>query len=279
MLRNRWVELALAQQAAGQLEAARASALQARRHADACEGTPGFQELLTLSQLHELLGETDAALAMHRRYHAQVVHNLLAAQEVRVAELSAQISQQALQLENLDLRERYQGLADHAEALSRLAHTDALTGVLSRRALEAAYAELRAAPGPLALMLIDLDHFKQVNDRHSHLAGDEVLRRLARLLADELRGDDRVGRLGGEEFVVLLAGAPPLLAQRVAERLRERVQTHGWPALAPGLAVTFSAGLVQLRPGEGFEQAVARADLLLYRAKDQGRNRVIAADD
>lgn len=274
-MRERWIDLAWVQRELGNASAMAASAAEAQACADRIDEPPGFQDLESLARLRELQGRLDEALSLQRRHHEQVLHNVLAALEVRVAELSAQVSEQALRLEILELRERFDGLAVQARRLSELADTDALTGALTRRALETAYERLQKKRQPFALMLVDADHFKRVNDRHSHGVGDAVLRHLARLLAEDLRGDDRIGRYGGEEFTILLADLPLDQAPRVAERLRERVASHAWDSLAAGLSLSISAGLVEVAPDEPLEQALARADRLLYRAKDEGRDRIL----
>lgn len=272
-LRDRWLALARALQAHGDPAEAAACADTAARYAQAMDDAPGFQDLEALAELEAMRGQHREALALHRRFHQQVMHNMLAAFEVQLAERASAIGVQALRLENEDLRDRMATLSNHAQYLSRLAQTDDLTGALSRRALQDVFA-LRDRQRPWTLMLVDADRFKQVNDVFSHLVGDEVLKTLARIFFGHLRGDDCVGRFGGEEFVVLLAGAPIGEGARVAERLREAVARHPWDDIAANLAVTISAGLVELGPDEAFEAALARADRLLYGAKAAGRNRV-----
>jgi diguanylate cyclase (GGDEF)-like protein len=277
-LQLRWIDLAEAQLAAGQQDAARESALAAEALASQVDAPANHQRWLDLSRLNALLGRHETALQMHRRFHEHQVHVLTAAIEHQLAELTAQLTQRTLQLENVDLRERYAELANQAERLGHEARTDALTGVLTRRGLHAAFATLLSRgsqPGPVgALLVVDLDHFKRINDEHSHLVGDAVLKCVAGLLAAELRLPDAVGRYGGEEFVVLLAGVDAVQARRVAERLLQAVRQHDWAPLAPGLAVAFSGGLVSVAPGDTFDAAFARADALLYRAKALGRARI-----
>ena len=178
-------------------------------------------------------------------------------------------------LQNADLRELNAGLARSFQDITRVADTDSLTGVLNRRAIEAAFATLQLEGRRFVVAMIDLDHFKAVNDIHSHGVGDAVLRRVTATLQDGLRAPDRLGRYGGEEFTLLLAEADPAAGAMVVERLRERVAAVDWSVLAPGLVVTFSAGLVGVGSAESFDAAVARADRLLYQAKHLGRNRVI----
>jgi diguanylate cyclase (GGDEF)-like protein len=163
--------------------------------------------------------------------------------------------------------------------LHQRAMTDALTGALSRLALaEGAAAlieRLRASGQRLAVVMVDLDHFKQVNDRFGHTSGDAVLRQAAERLLAQLRPEALLARYGGEEFVALVPVDDLPVARRVAERLRTALGETPWDALVPGLqAVTASLGVTLLEPGETLERALARADEALYRAKNGGRNQV-----
>lgn len=154
------------------------------------------------------------------------------------------------------------------------AETDALTGVANRRKIVAMLDDAIAAAcvtaKPLSVAMIDLDHFKAINDRHGHLVGDEVLVRVARIAAGSLRGADTVGRMGGEEFVILLPSADGDQAAAVGERVRAAIASV--PADQPALAVTASVGVATLAPGESPAALLHRADLALYAAKGSGRN-------
>lgn len=166
-----------------------------------------------------------------------------------------------------------------ARRLRSLATTDALTGVANRRAIERAgigmFATARTEGTALSSLMLDIDHFKQVNDVHGHLAGDEVLRRVATACQGALRKADRLGRFGGEEFLAVLPGTAATPAAQVAERLRLAVQALDLDDVAPGLRVTASIGQATLRDEDDrFETLVDRADQALYRAKAGGRNRV-----
>ncbi|MDF1485302.1 diguanylate cyclase [Ramlibacter sp. H39-3-26] len=157
----------------------------------------------------------------------------------------------------------------------QLATHDALTGALSRRALLDACAEelerSRRRGHAMALLLLDLDHFKAVNDTYGHQTGDRVLAGFARRVRDTLRIQDRFGRYGGEEFVALLPETDLPAAQVAAERIRQRVSMPS-PSLP---RCTVSIGLATLQgPGDGIDAMLARADHALYRAKHSGRNRV-----
>lgn len=159
-----------------------------------------------------------------------------------------------------------------------LALTDPLTGVANRRELDHTIdrqvGRVRRGAGTLALLMLDLDHFKLLNDTHGHQAGDEVLRRTARAVEQELRAGDLVGRYGGEEFAVVMAGRRPEELAGVAERIRVAIARMAGPA-----PVTVSIG-VAWAPAHGLTRATLTkaADDALYSAKSAGRNRVVVAD-
>ena len=155
----------------------------------------------------------------------------------------------------------------HLELLGRWqqqALLDPLTGIANRRQFER---DLASSQPQDALLMLDIDHFKQVNDRHGHAAGDQVLCAAAQALSNELRGDDRVYRLGGEEFAVLLNGVSELQAQAVAERLRSLIAEQP----LGGVPISISLGL-SLRGNDAPQQTLEQADAALYRAKAAGRN-------
>ncbi len=167
------------------------------------------------------------------------------------------------------------------ERLRYLAARDALTDTLSRgRFFEVAREELARANRygrPLALAMLDLDHFKSINDRHGHRAGDEVLRAIAGLMTRGLRGQDHIGRYGGEEFAVLLPETSLEAAREVLERIRLAIVEMRLGFEGHELSITVSVGVVAVQSGEPFETALARADAALYRAKGAGRNVVVTA--
>ncbi|MFC6663303.1 GGDEF domain-containing protein [Deinococcus multiflagellatus] len=123
--------------------------------------------------------------------------------------------------------------------------------------------------------LLDIDHFKSVNDRFGHAVGDEVLTRVAQRLSAELREGDSLARFGGEEFLLILPGLGPKEARRVCERLRTTLSTLDWRALAPGLQVTGSFGVAAVRPGAAVKDILQAADAALYAAKAAGRDTVM----
>lgn len=157
---------------------------------------------------------------------------------------------------------------------------DGLTTVYNRRYLDRRLDDLLTEPrGPLAVALVDIDLFKNVNDTFGHLAGDQVLRRVAMLLREGLPQHGFCARYGGEEFMLVLPAVQPDDAVRVAEGARTRVAEHPWSALWPGLSVTISVGLAyEAESAFGDRRQVLEADHLLYAAKHAGRNRVAYRD-
>ena len=160
--------------------------------------------------------------------------------------------------------------------LRRLAEVDVLTGVATRRAfMETAQRAITLASerSPLAVVALDIDHFKSINDRYGHLVGDKILAALGEELRRECRAPDVVGRLGGEEFAILLSNTPLDAAVSVAERIRQRLLTTVVSVTeATRIAMTASFGVAAFSPGDTYEDLLGRADAGLYRAKRMGRN-------
>jgi diguanylate cyclase (GGDEF)-like protein len=159
------------------------------------------------------------------------------------------------------------------------ASVDTLTGLPNRRgvtrALEDAMTRVRAGGGCAALLL-DVDHFKSINDLLGHQTGDRTLAHIGRIISDNIRGADVAGRFGGEEFLVLLRDAGRERALQVAERLRAAIQSGGL-CYADGKPVTISIGVAYAGPADGPNDVIERADRALYRAKNAGRNCVFEA--
>jgi diguanylate cyclase (GGDEF)-like protein len=168
--------------------------------------------------------------------------------------------------------------------LERAAATDYLTGLPNRRSLAGTGAEAflaaRAAGGGFSVAVFDVDKFKAINDTHGHEAGDRALVHVANRLFGEIRPTDLIARTGGEEFVVLLRGLATADAVVIAERMRAAVQHSDFIIDGGRVAITISAGLAVLRPGDAsYDDVLRRADGALYRAKANGRNRVEIAED
>jgi diguanylate cyclase (GGDEF)-like protein len=155
----------------------------------------------------------------------------------------------------------------------RAAASDALTGLGNRRLFDQLMGELR---GGGALLLIDVDHFKGINDTYSHRVGDRVLAEIAGVLRDHCRRDEVAVRFGGDEFAMLLK-TEPAEAARVAERIREVIVAYDWSVVAPGLRVTLSMGLASFTGEVSGHELFDLADRHLYTAKRNGRNQLAAA--
>ena len=211
-----------------------------------------------LVELHERRGELEQALTEHKR--------LRAIEQQRFDERSEQLLR--------TMQVRFQ-----LEQLERDSVTDPLTGLLNRRglarALERAQAQVHDDDRPLSVVLLDLDDFKAVNDRFSHTAGDEVLRRIGELLRSRARRGDACARFGGEEFVVLLPDCDLPAARRIAEELRATIRDHDWSAVVPGVTVTCSAGVAALDAGTDEHALLVAADGALRAAKRGGKDRVV----
>jgi diguanylate cyclase (GGDEF)-like protein len=171
------------------------------------------------------------------------------------------------------LTARTSALREEQDRLRRLATIDELTGVLNRRGLEAALEDLESQPEGVALVLLDIDHFKRINDRWGHTTGDEVLRRVAGIAAANLRARDVIGRWGGEEFLIACQGQHVEDAAHLAEKLRESIESSCIDAKGR-FGITASFGVALAPPGTSAQRAFKRADAALYRAKSAGRNRV-----
>jgi diguanylate cyclase (GGDEF)-like protein len=189
-----------------------------------------------------------------------------------------QFARLRLQLEAMvDARTRT--LQAQALELERLATHDKLTGLHNRRFaddyLDERLAEFNRYRRKLAIALIDLDHFKSINDTFSHHAGDTVLRRVARILAERCRESDMVARYGGEEFLLCFPETDVSHAREICEELRQAVASADWGDEVPGIAMSISAGVAGMRPGLSRMALLSEADARLYEAKAAGRNRVI----
>ncbi|MFP5506617.1 MAG: diguanylate cyclase, partial [Gammaproteobacteria bacterium] len=235
----------------------------------------------------------EAARQVEQRGHAPVYPELGQALEIDQLSQSMQSMTRSLLAHERELEvinasleqqvaERTEALSRANQALSDLATRDALTGVSNRRHFDEKLAEIfqlyRRSQRAYALLLIDADHFKRVNDTHGHLVGDEVLKQLARIIGANVRCTDFVARYGGEEFVVLLPDTPDAAAARtVAEKIRLAVETA---AFADVGRMTISLGLSVAVPTDAAPEAtLQRADAALYEAKQAGRNRVASAPD
>ena len=235
---------------------------------------------MTQLRLHHTLWRAGRELGRHADALAHLQTYLQLERMRTVTQQRAQSELFVTRLEAEQMRveaHRHRTLARELEADVR---RDPLTGLGNRRELERRWPQLLAQAAaddtPLAVAMLDLDGFKQVNDARGHAVGDLVLVALAGLLRTHTRAADLVARMGGEEFLLALPDTSPGRALEVCERLREQVAAYAWHALAPGLQVTISAGLACSPPGER-DTLIETADAALYRAKSAGRNRVMRA--
>jgi diguanylate cyclase len=170
--------------------------------------------------------------------------------------------------------------AAHAR-IEELAQQDELTGSWNRRHILKRLSEeidrARRSNSPCSVAIIDLDLFKSINDRFGHPVGDETLRTFAISMFANIRSADQFGRYGGEEFLLLMPDTPKDQAVRTLDRLREIIQELDWSAISQDMALTMSAGVCVVQNDDSAESVLVRADRALYRAKDAGRNLVIAA--
>lgn len=178
----------------------------------------------------------------------------------------------------------YYGTVRRAEEqLQAQAATDPLTGLSNRRNLIAradrTLAEAQLSGRPTALVIADIDHFKQINDRYGHDAGDQILVSIGALLLRAARAHDVVARWGGEEFLILLPDTSAEAAKALAERVRSAVAARSVHHAGAAIDATLSLGVTEVQPGELLSSAIARADRALYRSKDAGRDRVTVASD
>jgi diguanylate cyclase (GGDEF)-like protein len=211
-----------------------------------------------LSEAFERKGDFRQALQFHQRFHANYV------------KMSA---------ENAQRRARLAEIRYESDKLRSLADQDPLTGLFNRRRLEATLAAFDAAGHPYAIAMIDIDHFKKINDTFSHMIGDQVLREVGDLILSAVRGEDLAVRYGGEEFALLLKGASTAPGHDVCNRLRETIAGWGWDGVASGLNVTASIGLAASIEAAGPAALLQLADHRLYAAKAGGRNRVVSAGE
>ncbi|WP_432563341.1 tetratricopeptide repeat-containing diguanylate cyclase [Kineococcus sp. SYSU DK003] len=264
--------LAIAQRTLGDPAAASRTLEQARA---ACAGE-GFADVRTQllaeqAEVHAALGDFRAAFEVHKAYHAADKDLLSEQREAQARARQAMFETDVARQEAARYREQ--------------ARRDPLTGLRNRLFVDERLPELvedfRAGGRQVCAVLLDLDHFKAVNDTYSHEVGDEVLRILAGLLEEAVAAvpapDSFAARLGGEEFLLVLVTDEERCAHDVAERVRTAVQDHDWSATTPGRSITLSAGVAALTPGGDKASVLAAADARLYAAKAAGRNRVHAS--
>jgi diguanylate cyclase (GGDEF)-like protein len=244
---------------------------------------------------HKARGDLAEALLHHEAYHALTKEQLeqrndtqsrlmMNRLELDQALFGAERSRMQAELQRVraeQMAAEAERLQVQARELRRYVLADPLTGLGNRRQVERELPRLLAhslrTGEPLAVAVLDLDHFKQVNDRHGHAVGDAVLTAVADLFRARVRGGDLIARMGGEEFLIVFAHASMEWAGEACERLRAAIESHDWEQVAAGLKVTISIGLCLAGPRLQATQLLEQADLALYQAKNEGRNRVAVA--
>ena len=223
------------------------------------------------------LGGILVAIAFNRM-EAPLVALLLAVMSLGMLTLT-ELAQMRTKLEAI-VEERTHKLSEKTRELERIATHDPLTGLYNRRFadeyLDERIEEFNRYQRSFAVALVDLDHFKSINDLYSHNTGDEVLRAVSAILLDRCRETDMVARYGGEEFLLCFPEASIAAAEEICEQIRHAIHNTSWDLVVPGAEVTLSAGVAAMRPGLGRRDLLGTADRNLYAAKAAGRNRVVA---
>ncbi len=260
-----WLTLAQIERETGDLDAA-ATSLDTADHLSTTHQLHGLrvEGIGARAELLAARGDHAGAYETHLRFHEQTLALSTAASEARAQTLHATFEADTARREAARYRE--------------MSYRDPLTALLNRRHVDEDLDRRLASGEHLAIALVDLDHFKRVNDTFSHDVGDAVLTRLATLLEDAVTevNDAYAARLGGEEFLLVLPHHDLAAAHAVAEGLRHQIATHDWHDIAPGTLITASTGLAHAGPGThlGRAELLRTADTHLYDAKDGGRNRV-----
>lgn len=218
------------------------------------------------AQIYEAQNKLPQALAEVRRMKCRELR-------IRSEGLESRARVVKWQLDTRSGQQHLRRLEDASRRFERLSMEDSLTGLPNRRCFEQRLerAMIGADSRSVAVALIDVDRFKQINDGHSHLVGDQVLRAIAGILRAQVRDVDLPARLGGDEFVLLLEGADDVAAEAVCRRVASAVRSHDWSAVAQGLCVTISVGHATAHACETAQHLLDRADACMYEVKSQTR--------
>ncbi|MEH6450088.1 MAG: GGDEF domain-containing protein [Oleispira sp.] len=223
------------------------------------------------------LGELGHSISEHLGLIIHAMHTFSSEENTRETELTHQLAGMQIKLDEMESLAK---VAQHAiEEQRKKAMHDALTGLPNRESYQQRVKQeihrIERYGGSLSLMVCDIDLFKRINDSYGHLAGDKVLKIIAKSLQRNLRDSDFIARFGGEEFVALMPETSAEEAKIVAEKLRTKVEGSPFNFKKEPVQITISFGISQFAPGETIEEVFERADKALYKAKDNGRNQVI----
>jgi diguanylate cyclase len=247
--------------------AARAMDTQIREQVDGLQNS--MQEAADLDDLKQVLEDhLEGLLGTMDRHQKQ--------REEREREVATRLQGLAERVAHME--QEAQGYREHLEVQRQKALVDPLTGLPNRAAwserLDHEIREWQQHGNTLLLAMLDLDHFKRINDSYGHLAGDKVLKIIAGVLRKRLRGTDFVARFGGEEFVLLMPSTVPAAGLKLLESLRAAIEACPFHFKGEPVTITISMGMTAFKPGEHGDLVLKRADQALYRAKNAGRNRV-----
>lgn len=235
----------------------------------------------------EGLGNFSGALEHHKAFFElnQAVFSEESAMKSRALEITHQIARMrqesiVLKQKNSELEQHLVELKDLHEQLHEVSIKDSLTGLYNRRYLFSRLDHFvnlsRRYKNPLAVVMLDIDHFKQINDNYGHKVGDDVLRSIAEILRPSLRDADVLARYGGEEFAILMPETELSKAIIVCERIRMNIADYEWQKVAQNLNVTGSLGISTFEQEDCPEKLFVKADECLYEAKRSGRNKTIS---
>lgn len=224
-----------------------------------------------LGNAYEAAGDYKSALEMQKKFH-----NEFRKRSVEKGHWQGKVDELNREMERV--KNLLQSASSDMARLKEEALTDPLTGLANRRAFDQHMEVLQTrSKTKYAIAVLDLDHFKAVNDAFSHVLGDEVLRKVAQRLTECCRGTDLICRIGGEEFALILNGSTPSQIYNVCERLRASIEQFDWSGLAQGLEMTASIGVAHFEKGMTPAEVFAKADNRLFYAKAKGRNRVVTS--
>jgi len=240
----------------------------------------GFANMRHQAGTAENLGSLKNSITSNLQHLGQVLHDYSIESDAQVARAEEQLKTMSKRLAQLETES--QAARQQMDQQHCLAFTDSLTRMPNRRALEQRmaheYAQWERYGAPLTIAMLDIDHFKWVNDEHGHAGGDRALELIANILKNRIRQVDFTARYGGEEFVILMPSTTQSQAGDMLEQIRCFIEDCGFNYQGQHVQITASCGFSEIREGDEIMTALERADAALYQAKEAGRNKVVCAD-